>query len=104
MPFPVGPQYAKFKALLPNGVKEPLYELPGHLHDDIEQARTTIAKVQAFDADEQVFVVLAHDRGLLGSVDLYPKTLNGWKESGWATGKAKWTFLEEDLREALKFV
>ena len=104
VPFPDGPLYAKFKALLPKGVTEPFYRLPEHLHHHIEQARETVAKVQVFDANDRVLVILAHDRNLLGLVVLYPQALNGWRERGWGAEEAKWRFLEEDMREALELV
>lgn len=51
-------------------------------------------KMEEFDANENVFTVIAHDLSLIGVVDLFPKTANAWKEKGWAE-KGRWEFLKE---------
>ncbi|KAK1758788.1 beta-lactamase-like protein [Echria macrotheca] len=61
---------------------------------DIAEARETIRKAQGFDADENVWFVFAHDPTILGAVDLFPATANGWKEKGWRE-KVLWKFLED---------
>ena len=66
---------------------------------DIEEARTTIKKVQKFDKLEDVFVVAAHDTSLYGVLEYFPKEANAWKEKGWKE-KGKWLFLD-DMKAAL---
>jgi len=71
--------------------------LMGH---DIPEAIRTIGKVQEADADDNVFVVMAHDDTIVPAVDLFPMSANQWKEKGWAKN-VKWSFLK-DLMPALK--
>lgn len=61
---------------------------------DIDKANATLRKVMEFDADERVFVVIAHDYTLLDVVDFLPKEANGWKVKGWKE-KGRWTFLRD---------
>ena len=54
----------------------------------------TLAKMQELDASEDVLVLIAHDAGLEGVVDVLPSgRANGWKGMGWK-GKVRWRFLE----------
>jgi hypothetical protein len=61
---------------------------------DVAEAEATIDKMFAFDASEDVFVVIAHDRSLLGVIDFFPETVNAWKEKGWKEA-GRWRFLED---------
>lgn len=62
---------------------------------------------EEFDAQDNVLVVIAHDEYLMGVIDLFPKSIEGWK--GKEDGvKARWMFLrglkddrEEETRSAL---
>ncbi|KAF2973443.1 hypothetical protein GQX73_g75 [Xylaria multiplex] len=79
---------------------EPYYS---HLHQaygrDVAEAEATIHKMIDFDANEDVFVVIAHDKSLLDVIDFFPKSANEWKVKGWKeTGR--WRFLE-DFKEAV---
>lgn len=47
-----------------------------------------------FDANDNVFVMIAHDTSLLGVVDFYPKKANHWQEKGWKK-VGQWRFLED---------
>ena len=52
-------------------------------------------RLEEFDADENVFVCVAHDGGLLDVCDWFPKgDINSWKEKGWKQ-KSQWGFLNE---------
>jgi hypothetical protein len=66
---------------------------------DIEQAIHTIKDAQQADAQENVFVLPAHDMSVVGIIDVFPKTANDWKVKGWRE-KAFWKFLE-DFRTAI---
>ncbi|KAJ6584946.1 hypothetical protein B0H19DRAFT_403471 [Mycena capillaripes] len=57
-------------------------------------ARTSIAKMADFDANEDVFVVLAHDISLVDVVGPFPASLNAWKAKGWKS-RVTWAFLDE---------
>ncbi|KAJ5285856.1 hypothetical protein N7524_001162 [Penicillium chrysogenum] len=61
---------------------------------DIEKAIETIEKAQVADADNNIWFIYAHDRSLLGCVDLFPLPANAWKERNWRE-KTLWTFLGE---------
>jgi hypothetical protein len=72
--------------------KGPLFDpTMGH---DIPLTIRTIGDVQEADADDNVFVIIAHDDTVKGVVDLFPKTANDWKEKGWAK-HVRWAFLKE---------
>ncbi|EEB90033.1 hypothetical protein MPER_11814 [Moniliophthora perniciosa FA553] len=47
------------------------------------------------EADPDVFLMLAHDPTPLGVIDLFPLTLDAWKEKGWKE-QVVWEFLEEE--------
>ncbi|ESK81485.1 metallo-beta-lactamase superfamily protein [Moniliophthora roreri MCA 2997] len=47
------------------------------------------------DADPDVLVILAHDPTLLGVIDMFPSTLDAWKENGWKE-QVVWEFLKEE--------
>jgi hypothetical protein len=61
---------------------------------NVPEALESIVKFQEFDANMDVFTVIAHDLSLIGVVDLFPATANAWKEKGWAE-KGRWEFLKE---------
>jgi hypothetical protein len=90
----------KFKTLLPQSKdSEPFYRLNEILHDDIARAEDTLGKLQVFDANDDVLVIIAHDWSLLGLIDLYPLGINQWKEHNWGE-LARWRFLA-DFRDAV---
>ncbi|CEL02573.1 hypothetical protein ASPCAL03741 [Aspergillus calidoustus] len=70
------------------------------LASDVNDARATIKAVQRFDADENVFVVAAHDASIRGILDLFPRTANDWKVKGLKEA-GRWLFLD-DFEEALR--
>lgn len=61
---------------------------------DKHAARDTISKIQLFDADENIFVIGAHDTTLIDYVDVFPKKANGWKAKGWKE-QSRWQFLRD---------
>jgi len=62
---------------------------------DNKVAQESVDRLQEFDADENVFVCVAHDGGLIPVVDWFPKgTLNDWKSKGWKE-RSLWGFLNE---------
>lgn len=61
---------------------------------DIPLALRTIAKLQELDVDENILVVIAHDKFARDMVDHFPLPLNQWKERGWG-GKLRWAFLKD---------
>ena len=61
---------------------------------DLAAAQEVVHKIQAFDADENVFAVAAHDWSLKEVMDLYPQSANEWKRKGWKA-KGRWRFLAD---------
>ena len=58
-------------------------------------AQKSVDRLEEFDADENVFVCVAHDGGLINVVEWFPKgPLNEWKEKGWKQ-RSQWGFLNE---------
>lgn len=51
--------------------------------ENLAEAEQTIVSIQAFDADERVLVVFAHDVSMFDILEFYPKSANGWKQKGW---------------------
>lgn len=89
---------ALFAKLLRDGDKTKTFYLPakpnGHAHEDVDEAIRSIEKIQEADVAENVMVALAHDRSLLGVVDFFPKTMNGFLKNGW-NHQTRWRFLKD---------
>lgn len=92
LPLPETEACAKYASLLPRGPSEPFYGLPEHLHDDVQKSRAVISKLQRFDADDRVLLIVAHDRSMVDDLELLPNSINGWKESG-IKELVRWKFL-----------
>lgn len=70
-------------------------EMEGSWYIDPPTAQASIDKLEEFDADEDVFVAVAHDEGLIDVCDWFPKgSVNAWKEKGWKEA-SRWGFLNE---------
>ncbi|KAH1334772.1 hypothetical protein KXV68_004157 [Aspergillus fumigatus] len=79
---------------------EPYYNrlAPAHTRD-VPLAEATISKMISFDASDDIFIILAHDKSLLEVIDFFPNKANEWKTKGWKdTGR--WRFLE-DFKDAI---
>ncbi|KAJ7060084.1 hypothetical protein C8F01DRAFT_1254199 [Mycena amicta] len=72
-----------------------LSDTPDGLYVDPTVAQVSLEKVSQFDADEDVYLVIAHDASLVGALPVFPQSLNGWKNSG-LKEKTVWRFLQED--------
>lgn len=65
-----------------HSLSKPFYSQLAFAPDrDLELAEEGIRKMAEFDANENVFVVIAHDDTLLDIVDFFPKRANDWKVS-----------------------
>ena len=81
--------------------QEPFYDL---LHEPVNfnyaEACTSRDKMEVFDADENILVIIAHDVSVMGQLPFYPETLNEWKKAD-LKRKTKWEFLGDfDLAKA----
>lgn len=92
MPFCPGSAFEELqreRGMNPQGaILKPEY---GH---DIPLALRTIAKLQELDVDENILVIIAHDKFARDLVDHFPLPLNPWKERGWGA-KLRWAFLKD---------
>ena len=73
---------------------------PGIAHD-LSQCQDSVDAMKEFDADERIFVIIAHDNSLRDLIGLWPErgTVNRWAEEGWGE-KSRWRFLR-DFGEAV---
>jgi len=62
--------------------------------EDTGRARASLKKIGNFDANADVFVMLAHDESLIPVVGPFPASLNEWKVKGWKK-LVTWAFLDE---------
>ncbi|KAJ7451186.1 hypothetical protein FB451DRAFT_1051676, partial [Mycena latifolia] len=51
--------------------------------EDPSSVRASMRKIESFDVNADVFVVLGHDESLMSVIDQLPATLDGWKAKGW---------------------
>lgn len=77
---------------------EPLFD--PMVAEDLGLAIKTIKEVQMADVQDNVFFIWAHDTGIQGLVDQFPKKANDWKANGWRE-KLTWAFLEDLVPAAL---
>ncbi|OAA58263.1 Beta-lactamase-like protein [Cordyceps fumosorosea ARSEF 2679] len=84
---------------------KPFYDVSRSPHGAYEfgdLAQESVDKVKILDAQENVFVCLAHDGALMAVLPLYNDdvnaTINGWKERGYKE-KTRWGFLNELPRD-----
>ncbi|KAJ7638142.1 beta-lactamase-like protein [Mycena rosella] len=63
-------------------------------YTDPPTARTSIGKMGSFDANKDVFVMLAHDESLMSVVGPFPALLDAWQAKGWKE-LVTWAFLDE---------
>jgi len=63
-------------------------------YEDRPTARTSIAKLGDFDANKDVFVLLAHDESLVETLGPFPVFLNDWQAKG-RKDQIIWAFLDE---------
>ena len=81
---------------------QPFYHLTpqpdgkGRTHN-ISEAEQSVKKMQQFDSDDRIMVIIAHDASLLDIMDFWPDTANDWKAKGWKE-KGRWKFLEDFAR------
>ncbi|KAJ7226991.1 hypothetical protein GGX14DRAFT_627744 [Mycena pura] len=73
----------------------PLLSIPdGGVTDDLATAHESLRKLADFDANADVFIVIAHDESLLPVIGLFPASLDDWHAKGWKEA-ATWAFLDE---------
>lgn len=65
----------------------------GHPYD-VSMSREALSGVEAFDADDNILVVMAHDWTLLNIMEYFPQSANCWHDAQWKA-KSRWQFLED---------
>lgn len=65
----------------------------GHPYQ-VDMAREALKCIEAFDADENIMVIMAHDWTLLRVMEFWPKPANGWHEKEWKK-KGRWELLKD---------
>lgn len=76
-----------------NNCETPYYRMPAHCTVDKESAERSIRKLCEFDGNEDILVIIGHDASLIGKLDFFPKTINGWKRG--AKNAFQWAFLKD---------
>ena len=62
--------------------------------DDPQQAEKSVSGLQEFDSRHNVFIVCAHDRSLIGTIDIFPNYANHWRDRNWKE-LSRWKFLRD---------
>jgi len=85
-----------FEAIHPKQSKtEPFYVPASNgVHKDAQETKASIDKLADFDAQNNVFVNIAHDTSLFDVVEFFPKTANGWSQKQWKQ-EGTWRFLRD---------
>jgi hypothetical protein len=60
---------------------------------DLVTAQVSLEKLATFDADEDIFVMVAHDISLISSIPYFPESLNDWKASH-LKERTVWNFVD----------
>ncbi|KAJ6455400.1 hypothetical protein C8R45DRAFT_1036258 [Mycena sanguinolenta] len=71
-----------------------LSDLPDSFYADPVTAGVSLEKVATFDADEDFFIIAAHDISLRSSIPYFPAYLNGWQPCG-LKQMAVWNFIDQ---------
>ncbi|KAJ7191273.1 beta-lactamase-like protein [Mycena pura] len=69
-------------------------DLPDRFTADPVEAQVSLEKVATFDADPDIFVLIAHDLSIVGSLPYFPESLDAWKENGWKE-ETVWNFVDK---------
>ncbi|KAL9594760.1 MAG: hypothetical protein Q9219_006846 [cf. Caloplaca sp. 3 TL-2023] len=64
------------------------------LFPDFHAAMETVRKIQELDADENIFVLMAHDVSLKGEIPMFPATINSWRRRDLKTA-TRWLFCKD---------
>jgi glyoxylase-like metal-dependent hydrolase (beta-lactamase superfamily II) len=73
--------------------EKPYYRMPAHCTVDEKAAKDSIQQLCAFDANEDVLVIISHDASLIENMEFFPKLINVWEREEKAT--LKWAFLKD---------
>ncbi|KAJ7642703.1 beta-lactamase-like protein [Mycena polygramma] len=68
-------------------------DLPDSFYADPVASQVSLEKLATFDADPNIFVVVAHDISLRDSIPYFPESLNSWKANH-LKDKTVWSFID----------
>lgn len=66
----------------------------GPLFPDHKAAMETVKKIHELDAQDEIFVILGHDRSLRSRIPMFPEKVNGWREMNLRLD-TRWLFCED---------
>ncbi|KAJ7261708.1 beta-lactamase-like protein [Mycena haematopus] len=69
-------------------------DLPDSFYADPVTSQISLEKLATFDADPDIFVLIAHDISLRSSIQYFPAYLNHWKASG-LKDTTVWSFVDK---------
>lgn len=73
-------------------IHTPILKTPSAYVVDQAVAETSIKKLGCLDSAPNVFVIIAHDASLIGSIPTFPEKINDWKQSS-LKEDSRWGFL-----------
>ena len=105
VPNPLVPPYSRQAHVCPGSIFEEIhpkrsttepYYVPTSqgVHQDAKDAKVSIDKMTEFDAQDDIFVNVAHDSSLHDVVEFFPKTANEWSKKHWKE-EGRWRFLRD---------
>jgi hypothetical protein len=72
----------------------PFYEVSPLANVSLPEAQASVDKMELFDASPDVFVIIAHDGGVLDILPLFPQTITGWDATE-NKALSTWRFLKD---------
>ncbi|KAJ6581614.1 beta-lactamase-like protein [Mycena capillaripes] len=69
-------------------------DLPDSFYADPVTSQVSLEKLATFDADPDIFIVVAHDISLRESIPYFPQSLNNWKASH-LKERTVWNFIDK---------
>ncbi|KAL4882672.1 beta-lactamase-like protein [Aspergillus karnatakaensis] len=89
----LAPSQGVIRGIYPaKSLTEPFLKLARGMFPDYEAAEDTLGKIQELDAQEDILVILPHDRSILGGLEVFPGNANQWRTQG-VKEKVRWAFL-----------
>ncbi|KAL8724682.1 MAG: hypothetical protein Q9166_007816 [cf. Caloplaca sp. 2 TL-2023] len=79
------------KALRDSNQNRPFFTPSERAFPSQVEARETLRKIMELDAQDNVFVLLAHDTSLDGQIAMFPESIDGWMAKG-VKKRTRWLF------------
>ena len=74
-------------------IDTPIRGVAERMYEDLHEAKKAIEKLKLFDGDDNVMILVAHDKSLQRVISFFPQTINDWRAKGWAEN-ARWLFVD----------